>query len=146
MENQDVSSDLKPPPSKRQKFYRKREILEDERIDDIPIADHNTTSVTPEALTIEELISHHASQPNIPLQNEESTQLSTAEILRHRKAAQRRRFGIEFTNVDKPKINTTTLESSNALTEKDDTASEIKTVIDRFAPQTGQVADVNKHM
>lgn len=32
-----------------------------------------------------------------------------------------------------------------ALSEKDESLREVQTVVNRFAPQTGQVADVDKH-
>jgi len=32
------------------------------------------------------------------------------------------------------------------LSEKDESPREVQTVVNRFAPQTGQVADVDKHM
>ena len=141
----EVSSDLNSPPSKRRKFYRKRETLEEEIVDD-NIISANATPVTSEPLTIEELISHHANQSDISRQHEESTLPTTAEILRQRKAAQRKRLGIEFTNADNARASIIVPESSNALAEKNDITPVIKTVVDRFAPQTGQVADVDKHM
>lgn len=146
MERAEVSVDLNQPPSKRRKFYRKRETLEDETVDDNSISTPSATPIASEALTIEELISHHANQSNLSSQHEESTQLTAADILRQRKTARRRRLGIEFTNADNARPSTATPGTSNTLTEKDDITPEIKTVVDRFAPQTGQVADVDKHM
>lgn len=146
MEVSDISLDLNPHLPKRRKFYRKRETLEDETHDSHAIPGPKTSSVTSEALTIEELISYHANQPALPLQQDESKQPSAAEIIRQHKAAQRRRFGVEFTNEDHTKISAIAPEGNHSLTEKDDVFPEIKTVVDRFAPQTGQVANVDKHM
>ena len=132
---EDGSLDLNTRPLKRRKFYRKRG--EDE--DQIP---DNSES---KPLTIQELITHHGHNQILEA---ESKPVSAAEVLRQRKAAPRRRGGIEFTAaVNVRNALELSLESSDATTEKEDhTTLEIKTVVDRFAPQTGQVADVDKHM
>ena len=68
-------------------------------------------------------------------------------VLRQRKV-QRRRCGIEFTNfpVTTSRNDLHTLLSNNMSREKDDVVADIEAVVNRFAPQTGQVADVDKHM
>ena len=77
----------------------------------------------------------------------EDSQFSAAQILRQLKAVPKRRGGIEFTI---PTVNARTdspePEDSDHLKDKDAITQDIKTVVDRFAPQTGQVADVDKHM
>ena len=72
--------------------------------------------------------------------------LSVAEILRQRKAAVRRKGGIEFTSSHTP-VSTAPQISDALVVKEDDIPAEIKSVIERFAPQTGQVSDVaDKHM
>lgn len=97
-------------------------------------------------MTVDELISHHAHLTETEDRNIEEEPLSIAEILRQRKAALRRKGGIEFT---KSHASTPTApQRSDALALKeDDTPADIKLVIERFAPQTGQVSDVaDKHI
>ena len=130
-------------PKKRRKFYRKR-LDSDDHEDVTPTYQEDAPSVT--ALTLDELVDTKGNIPHINLLDQDSN-ISVAEILRQRKAAQRRRGGIEFTNAP------TTLQSgsalpqhSKALVAKEDTAAELEVVVNRFAPQTGQVADADKHM
>ena len=134
----DNSSDILRP-SKRRKFYRKRTHTEDEG--------STLLSVPPsQSMTVDELISHHAHLTETQDQRLDEETFSVAEILRQRKAALRRKGGIEFTN--NHASTSTTAEASDALVVKeDDTPADIKAVIERFAPQTGQVSDVaDKHM
>ena len=134
----DDSSDLFRP-SKRQKFYRKRTDAEDEDLPSVP-------SGPLPSVTVDELISHHARLTDNQDQKLDDKPLSVAEILRQRKAVLRRKGGIEFTNSHASA--STPPQTSDALVVKeDDTPAEIKSVIERFAPQTGQVSDVaDKHM
>ena len=133
------SSDLFRP-SKRRKFYRKRTDAEDEGSSTI------SSAPPPASMTVDELISHHAHRTETEDRRTEGEPLSIAEILRQRKAALRRKGGIEFTNSHTS--TSTKPQTSDALVLKeDDTPADIKSVIGRFAPQTGQVSDVaDKHM
>ena len=99
-----------------------------------------------EPMTVDELIAREGDIPAPQEQSEEERQLSITDILRQRKAAQRRKGGIEFTNLNTS--NTTTPQPSDALIEKDDDIpADIKSVIERFAPQTGQITETtDKHM
>ena len=128
-------------PSKRRKFYRKRSDVEDEGSPTPP-----PSAPPPESMTVDELISHHAHQTEAHDQRTDDEPLSIPEILRQRKAALRRKGGIEFTNI--PTSTSAAPQTSDALVAKeDDTPADIKAVIERFAPQTGQVSDVaDKHM
>lgn len=142
-----TSSDLNIRPSKRRKFYRKRGEADDPAtIDEINSATNkNNDAARP--LVVESLVPHHGQDQDVEEQaREENSRLPAAQILRQRKAAQRRRGGIEFTNASNTRISAAAPENNDALTEKDDSMQEIKTVVDRFAPQTGQIADVDKHM
>ena len=136
-----TSSDLFRP-AKRRKFYRKRNDSEDE---DRPKA-ADSSVLPPEPMTVDELIAREGDIPAPQEQSEEDRRLSIADILRQRKAAQRRKGGIEFTNLNTS--NTTTPQPSDALIEKEDEIpADIKSVIERFAPQTGQITETtDKHM
>lgn len=135
------SSDLFRP-SKRRKFYRKRTDGEDQASPALPFA----KPPPPASMTVDELITHHAHLTETQDHNTDEEPLSVAEILRQRKAALRRKGGIEFTNSH---ASTSSIpQTGDALIVKeDDTPADIKSVIERFAPQTGQVSDVaDKHM
>ena len=74
-----------------------------------------------------------------------TSQLSVSSLLRARKSLQRRRGGIEFSKaIPTPTTNieTALMPSNHPL---EDEAPPIQ-ITDRFAPQTGQVANVDKHM
>ncbi len=121
-------------PNKRRKFYRRRSDTPDERA---VVAAPSAAAIPPQPLTVDELIAQNGP---------EELQLSVTEIVRQRKAAQRRRGGIEFTNLN---ISSSAVpQSSDALVETEDgVTADIKSVIDRFAPQTGQVSEAaDKHM
>lgn len=141
-----ISSEISLRQFKRPKFYRKRGQAEDPATIDDNQPGMNEDDDIAKPLTIEELISQHGHHQDIGEQTEDAAPLPIAQILRQHKAAQRRRGGIEFTNSSNTRLASSAAEPSDALIEKDDTIQEIKTVVDRFAPQTGQVADVNKHM
>lgn len=129
-------------PAKRRKFYRKR--FEDEEPENSTIA----ASETPPSisLTLDELVIARGILPGTELQDDNSAS-SIADIIRQRKAAQRKRAGIEFTNTTTaPKSSPATTSLSKALIGKDEVAADLEMVVNRFAPQTGQVADVDKHM
>ena len=133
------SSDLFRP-SKRRRFYRKRTDAEDDTLPTVSSPPH------PESMTVDELISHHGRLVDTPDQKIDEKSASVAEILRHRKAALRRKGGIEFNN--SYTYTSATPQTTDALEVKgDDTPADIKLVIDRFAPQTGQVSAItDKHM
>lgn len=136
-----------PPPFKKRKFHRKRTGSEDEMPDNARISDSQSPPPPTESLTLDELISRNSEASLIQIQEQQSAPLSLAELLRQRKALQRRRGGIGFTN--------TSTNSSSALPtaqikhldpEEQNPPTAFVTVADRFAPQTGQVADVDQHM
>ena len=140
LQTAELPSDLSVRPAKRRKFYRKRAETEDDG--DGSVVTHGEPTASTELLTVEELISQNGHPATAEVQAEE-TKLSVAEVLRQRKAAQRRKGGIDFSNTNT--ITTAPL-TSDALIVKEDPVEQLKTVVDRFAPQTGQVADVDKHM
>lgn len=74
-------------------------------------------------------------------------QLPVSEILRLRRLAQRKRAGIEFTNATStPEGGNVEARPGDEVLDNEDSFGKILTVVDRFAPQTGQVANVDKHM
>ena len=136
----DNSSDLFRP-SKRRKFYRRRTDAEDRASPTL-----SSTPPPPESMTLDQLISRHGHLAESQEQKTDEESVSVAEILRQRKAALRRKGGIEFT---KSHTSTpSTPQTSDALILKeDDTPADIKSVIERFTPQTGHISDVaDKHM
>lgn len=128
-------------PSKRRKFYRKRTDAEDGGSPTL-----SSPPAPPESMTVDELISHHGHLSEIQAQKADEEPLSVAEILRQRKAALRRKGGIEFTN-SHTSTSTTEQTGDALILKEDEIPANIKSVIERFAPQTGQVSDVaDKHM
>ena len=125
---------------KRRKFYRKRADAEDES----PPPTISSAPPAPHSMTLDQLISHHAHLTETQHQEKEEEPSSVAEILRQRKAALRRKGGIEFTNAHTSTSNTT---SDTLVAKEHEIPADIKAVIERFAPQTGQLSDVaDKHM
>ena len=136
------ASSLYAHPSKRRKFYRKRrdeELLvnEDEAQAEADVTDNV------HSLTIDELVSKRGSLHDPDAEHDQKLPLSAAELICRRKA-HRRRLGIEFNNSNSDRTSSAPPEISTVALQDD--VLEIKTINDRFAPQTGQVADVDKHM
>ena len=131
-------------PAKRRKQYRRRN---DKDVEHVPLAPERDLPQSSEV-----------PQPNDSLDNAPSLldrqaspviieELSLTELLRQRRILQRRKGGIEFTNRGEPSEQQETLvESIDGPSEQDEIANEIEKVVNRFAPQTGQIADVDKHM
>ncbi|KAL9000642.1 MAG: hypothetical protein Q9169_000678 [Polycauliona sp. 2 TL-2023] len=81
------------------------------------------------------------------LDDHDQSLLSVADVLRRRRATQRKRAGIGFTNAAViPKDSDVEAMAGDGILDNDTSLDKILTVVDRFAPQTGQVADVDKHM
>ena len=143
IENISTEYDERVRPSKRRKFYRKR-LESDDPKDVTPTDQEEAPLVT--ALALDELVDIKGNIPDTNLSDQDAS-FSVTDILRQRKAAQRRRGGIEFTNAPTTtQGELATSQSSRAFVAKDTAAAELEAVVNRFAPQTGQVADVDKHM
>ena len=128
--------------AKRRKFYRKRADSEQE---DIAQAPQDTLPQQP-AMTLDELVTAEGADSD-RYTHTVDPRISVADILRQRKAAQRKRAGIEFSNSAHTAATAPPSSLSNTLTTAASIPSAIDAVIDRFTPQTGQVIDVdNKHM
>ena len=131
-------------PAKRRKFYRKRND-EDEDDGSNLINTRRDQSTTP--LSLDELVIIQGETGADTQLHTEGSLVPIAEILRLRKNAQRKKGGIEFTNTSTAnKIAFDGAQLNNAILESDDAVADADKVISRFAPQTGQVADVDKHM
>ncbi|KAL9608320.1 MAG: hypothetical protein Q9167_006841 [Letrouitia subvulpina] len=138
------NADTSAHPFKRRKFYRRRAASGEDDISPAPQPSRNTDL---ELLTLDELVSQNAKSVDPINEEVEDDELPVAEILRRRKAALRRRGGIEFTNsAVSAGSKLPSPPGSDAILENEDDLDKILTVVDRFAPQTGQVADVDKHM
>ena len=136
-------------PAKRRKVYRQRDdndsILEADDATSLPIG--GISAETPS--TLEELVEQARNATDMVHENDAEPPLPVAEILRRRRVTRNRRGGIEFSNTGqgtKPVPQPAQPTDALALVDKDDTAADVKTVVNRFAPQTGQVLDVDKHM
>ncbi len=141
----DKSIDEVSRPFKRRKFYRRRADSSDHDIGS-PGSPSASKSVLPNDAVADE--PGAALQPvGVEQTGNEDSHSTLAELLRRRKAAQRRRGGIEFTN-NAPATDRSAEEPQpgEEVLENEDSFDKILTVVDRFAPQTGQVADVDKHM
>ena len=142
-------------PTKRRRFYRKRTDTTEE--DDEPSDGPSPrTAATPELQTVDQLISQNGGNGdnyNDAHHVVEEAPVSVSDLVRQRKAIQRRRGGIEFTNLNPSSASTFASGSSpanvsDALSIKhDDTPADIRSVIERFAPQTGQISETtDKYM
>ncbi|MCJ1437964.1 hypothetical protein MMC27_007351 [Xylographa pallens] len=142
VQNESTNLDNGNRPAKRRKFYRRRAESEQEDLAQTP------PKILPQqhSLTLDELVNSEGAAPD-PSPYDEDAPISVAGILRQRKAAHRKRAGIEFSNSSNGATNPAISQLSNALTTADSIPSAIDAVINRFTPQTGQVIDVdNKHM
>ena len=131
-------------PVKRRKFYRKRPEDEDLEPGSVPGAG---VQLPPENRKLDPLLDTeaNASDTGDGVQDPIHPILS---VVQQRKVQQRRRWGIKFTNfpVTASRIDSHILLSGNTSYDKDDVVADVEAVVNRFAPQTGQVADVDKHM
>lgn len=133
--------------AKRRKIYRKK-IDPDDNEEPIqePVVERDTS---PNGLTESALDFNH-DQKSLPSSRwSKSHASSIQEILRHRKAVQRRRAGIEFSNQVSGTSESSTSTSLVPTTtgDEDGISPDIKSVISRFAPQAGQVfEETDKHM
>ena len=137
-------------PFKRRKFHRKRS--GSPQSDQAVLAETpcSSSKSTPNLLSIDNTPSEPPAQ-SLELIDDENDDnrpsLSVAEILRRRRTAQRKRAGIEFTNATaNSDSGVAEAIDGNVILDKEASLDKILNVVDRFAPQTGQVADVDKHM
>lgn len=136
-----------PPPFKKRKFYRRRTDNEDEVPVETVNPDSTASGPSTGSMSLDQMIVLESRSSVPQRQDDIDTPLSVADLLRQRKALQRRKGGIGFGNTgDTKNIETGNLQQSSTGTDQGKALSKVVTVIDRFAPQTGQVADVDQHM
>lgn len=126
-------------PAKRRKIYRKTA----NNKDDSP---ESTPQPTVARLTLDELVISQGLLPG-QISASETAEVPVAEILRQRRYVQRRKGGIEFTNNgygQKSSLNG--LQNSKALQGRGESTADLEATVNRFAPQTGQVVNADKHM
>ncbi|KAL8845572.1 MAG: hypothetical protein Q9176_000208 [Flavoplaca citrina] len=146
----ETTTDNLARPFKRRKFHRKRP--DSPQSDHAPLAETLCSSnSTPDLPSIDNTPCEPPPPPSLEALDDENgdncSSLSVAEILRRRRTAQRKRAGIEFTNATAvPESGAAETVDGNGLLDKEASLDKILSVVDRFAPQTGQVADVDKHM
>ncbi|KAL8872063.1 MAG: hypothetical protein Q9174_002244 [Haloplaca sp. 1 TL-2023] len=130
-------------PFKRRRVYRKRVDEEEASREESPSNCNRPNNV----YQSDETCSQPLDRIDDGSKRDSQAKLSIAEIIKQRKAVQRRRGGIEFSNATPvaESSNTPTIISTEVL-DNEESLDKILTVVDRFAPQTGQVADVDKHM
>ena len=141
MVNVQMSTNSEPlfRPTKRHRQYRQRSRqAEDAKTIAASVSvsrDGQPDGGAPDQELLQRPSSHH---------DDEGTSRPMAEILRLRRNARGRRGGIEFADGDTQAA--VTANAMDAVVEREGTSGEIAAIVNRFAPQTGQVADVNQHM
>ena len=131
-------------PFKRKRFYRKR--VNADGSDGVSPASPPSQPASLNVLELESNVDQNTQPSPISLEAGDDLSSRMAEILRQRKAAQRRKGGVEFTSALASTLDST---PSTALVRNDEneTPEDIKSVISRFVPQTGQVTEeTDKHM
>ncbi|KAL8771876.1 MAG: hypothetical protein Q9209_002814 [Squamulea sp. 1 TL-2023] len=133
-------------PFKRRKYYRKRAGSPQSDQAVLPETQYSS-DIIPKLPSMSKTLAKSPDDPYLSLGEDDSTPISVAEILRQRRTIQKKRAGIEFSNTPTvPDSSLIEAITGDGILDKDDTLDKILTVVDRFAPQTGQVADVDKHM
>ncbi|KAL9596259.1 MAG: hypothetical protein Q9219_005920 [cf. Caloplaca sp. 3 TL-2023] len=139
-------SDEASQPSKRRRFYRKR--VDSSPNHEAGPVEAPSSSSKPQLPTTKNYRSPLSSSSDEEEDDVfQDAQIPITEMLRRRRAAQKRRTGIEFSNAA-PAVNGGADGSrpDDEILDNEDSFNKILTVVDRFAPQTGQVADVDKHI
>ncbi|KAL8685457.1 MAG: hypothetical protein Q9218_007748 [Villophora microphyllina] len=137
--NPDTSVDDSFRPFKRRKFLRKR----------VESPSDNGENRIPESIVLNDDTPDRLFPPRTDREEQTHVEapITVTELLRRRKAVQKRRLGIEFSNAA-PAGESSALvpRAGDEILDNEDSLEKILSVVDRFAPQTGQVADVDKHM
>ena len=123
-------------PAKRRKVFRQRR--ED--------ADSGSEKETSGSASPGPLVAVKGSPTALLSEAQGDDGLSLSEVLRMRKAAQRRKDGVEFCSSTPQPQATSVAPPSPTVTQASETSTAISMINSRFAPPTGQVADVDKHM
>lgn len=136
------------PPFKKRRFHRKRTGYAVEEMPDKARTTESPSSPPPtELLNLDETMSRNSNIAGTQSQEQRDAPLSVAELLRQRKALQRRKGGIGFSNASTTTdIALPAPQDESPIHEEGPIQTKFTTVTDRFAPQTGQVAEVDQHM
>ena len=136
MEEPKVPQSVSFRPSKRQKIFRQRKGSEDDDSDgDMSSPASPARSALGEA------------SPLYPPSDGKEDNFSLSDVLRMRKVAQRRKGGVEFSS-STPQPQASFIAPAPPPSAEQSTAlsNPVSLIHSRFAPPTGQVADVDKHM
>ena len=147
MESSTSFAEHAPRPFKRRKQYRRKDEAEDTDAHEevAPHLDKATAVVEP--LSSEDTTSNHKhTQSHGGRPDFEDEQSHISKLLRRRKATQRKRGGVEFTVSTNASLPAEVPNIDEKQTDNDEMPQEIRKVVERFAPQTGQIANVDKHM
>ncbi|KAI9832836.1 MAG: hypothetical protein M1826_001002 [Phylliscum demangeonii] len=141
-----VSSDPPFRPAKRRRHYRKRG-------DDLEPGDVDTVSIPEGVGAPPDPLEPGGPAPrpeDSPNQHDGDQRPSAKLVQLRRPTRHHRRTGIEFANgLSHPPGGRGPRSSPpppDAAVDRDETTADVAAMVNRFAPQTGQVADVNKHM
>ena len=123
-------------PAKRRKIFRQRREDVDSGLEENPSGAVSLGSL----FAVEE-------SPTVSLPDTQVDDgLSLSNVLRMRKAAQRKKGGVEFSSSTTQPQAPTNTPPSPTVTQVPDSSAVVSMINSRFAPPTGQVADVDKHM
>ena len=148
-------------PTKKRKIYRQRH--DDTTPPETHLSSPNppfspaSAPAQPNPQSIDELIASSASVPTTADEEAESTQVSISEILRLRQKNKHKRSGVEFRaagHIARDQDGELVIRHATATATATGGEGESVSaeggggggVIRKFAPQTGTVSDVNKHM
>jgi hypothetical protein len=140
-------------PTKKRKIYRQRHDDPEPQLSS-PNPSTSPAPPQPNPQSIDELIASSASLPTTADEDLESTQVSISEILRLRQKNKNKRSGVEFrASGHIARDQDGELVIRHAATATGGEGEPVPPdggggggVIRKFAPQTGTVGDVNKHM
>jgi hypothetical protein len=139
-------------PTKKRKIYRQRHDDPEPQLSS-PNPSTSPAPPQPNPQSIDELIASSASLPTTADEELESTQVSISEILRLRQKNKNKRSGVEFrASGHIARDQDGELVIRHAATATGGAGEPVSPegggggVIRKFAPQTGTVGDVNKHM
>ena len=120
-------------PAKRRKVFRQR-----------PAAESDSERETPAPISPTAAVAAVNSSESSPAESQDEG-ISLAEVLRKRKAAQRRKGGVEFSS-STPQPQTSIAAPPAPVQATSENLQPTSLIHSRFAAPTGQAADVDKHM
>ena len=132
-------------PFKRRKFYRKR--VDADGNNEISTVSPPLQPTPLNAIDLEPKVEQNSQPIDTSFEAGGDLSLPVVEALRQRKNAQRKRGGVEFTSAIASTLENTRPSTALVRKEENGTHDDIKSVISRFVPQTGQITEeTDKHM